>query len=68
MNQRTASAPWRAMIASGSTTFFFDFDILMTRPTSIGALSASKVAPSDVRSTSSGPKNTGTPRAASMRL
>jgi hypothetical protein len=32
MNQRTASAPYWSMISSGSTTFFFDFDIFSTRP------------------------------------
>jgi hypothetical protein len=43
-----------AMMSSGSTTFFFDFDILMTRPISTGWPSAFSVAPSPVRSTSPG--------------
>src|SRR3546814_17342555 len=54
MNQRAASAPYWSRMASGSTTFFFDFDILMTRPTSTGAPSASSFAPSEVHVTSSG--------------
>ena len=32
MNQRTASAPYRSTIGSGSMVFFFDFDIFSTRP------------------------------------
>jgi hypothetical protein len=34
MNQRTASAPYWSTIGSGSTVFFFDFDIFSMRPIS----------------------------------
>ena len=37
MNQRAVSAPKLAMMSSGSTVFFFDFDIFSIGPISIGA-------------------------------
>jgi hypothetical protein len=38
MNQRIVSAPKASMIASGATTFFFDFDIFSEGPMVTGAL------------------------------
>ena len=38
MNQRIVSAPKASMIASGATTFFFDFDIFSDGPMVTGAL------------------------------
>jgi hypothetical protein len=37
MNQRAVSAPKLAMMSSGSTVFFFDFDIFSIEPISIGS-------------------------------
>ncbi len=37
MNQRAVSAPSEAMMSSGSTTFFLDFDIFSIEPISISA-------------------------------
>ena len=36
MNQRAQSAPQRAMMSSGSTRFFFDFDIFSVAPMTAG--------------------------------
>ena len=36
MNQRAVSAPKEAMMSSGSTTFFLDFDIFSIGPIAIG--------------------------------
>ena len=44
MNQRAVSAPYSSMIASGSMTFFFDFDILMTGPIVTGAPVSTRLA------------------------
>ncbi len=52
-NQRAVSAPNCVMMFIGSTTFFFDFDILAEGMTSTGVPSCS-VAPASLRSTSSG--------------
>lgn len=44
MNQRAVSAPQVAMISSGSTTFFFDFDIFSIEPISTGSPVARSLA------------------------
>ena len=59
-NQRAVSAPYCSTMSCGSTTFFFDFDILITGPISTGVPSFS-VAPPSLRITSSGVTQMGRP-------
>ena len=54
MNQRAVSAPKLAMMVSGSTTFFFDFDINSTAPMVTGSPVFTWMAAPSLIATSSG--------------